>query len=134
MMSLVEVLKSAVTSSCNHISDAFRLVKTFYNKKMVRATQWKFLFSAQDYNSLEFLFQFLYENKWIKVNDGIYDSTKFGKDHYLSLTPAYTKYGEIKLFQIRERGARKDVRINPDIYHEFQKQAERNHLKEKVQK
>lgn len=95
-------------------------------------TQWEKLFAGQDYNGLVFLTKFVEHNNWNAVTEDFFDSTKFGDDEYLQLIKAYTKTSELKLFTIRNNEDGISVRINHLIYPEFQKNAIKYKLIERV--
>lgn len=95
-------------------------------------TQWEKLFAGQDYNGLVFLTKFVEHNNWNAVTEDFFDSTKFGDDEYLQLIKAYTKTSELKLFTIRNNEDGISVRINHLIYPEFQKNAIKYKLVERV--
>lgn len=94
--------------------------------------QWEKLFAGQDYNGLTFLTKFVEQNDWNTITEAFLRNTKFSDDQYLQLVKAYTKTSELKLFEIKDSGRRKAVRINSLIYSEFQKNASRYRLVERV--
>lgn len=95
-------------------------------------TQWEKLFAGQDYNGLVFLTKFVKHNNWNIVTDDFLCNTKFGNDEYLQLIKAYTKTSELKLFAIRNDEKEISARINHLIYPEFQKNAIKYKLIERV--
>lgn len=94
--------------------------------------QWEKLFAGQDYNGLVFLTKFVEHDNWNTITEDFLRDTKFSDDKYLQLVKAYTKTGELKLFEIKDSGRRKAVRINTLIYSEFQRNASKYRLVERV--
>lgn len=68
------------------------------------------------------------EAQWEKL----FDYTTFGNGEYLPLVEIRTNKGKLKLFEIKINGKRKSVRINSLIYPEFQKNAIKYKLIERV--
>lgn len=119
--SIAELLKLLVSFFTEHI----RFRKNYKG-------QWEKLFAGQDYNGLTFLTKFVEQNDWNTITEDFLRDTKFGDDKYLQLAKVYTKTGELKLFEIKNSGKRKAARINTLIYPEFQKNASRYKLVERV--
>lgn len=94
--------------------------------------QWEKLFAGQDYDGLVFLTKFVEDNNWNAVTEDFFYNTKFGNDEYLQLAKAYTKTSELKLFEIRNDKKKTLIRINTLIYPEFQKNAIKYKLIERV--
>lgn len=118
---IAELLKLLVSCFTEHI----RFRKNYKG-------QWEKLFAGQDYNGLTFLTKFVEQNDWNTITEDFLRDTKFGDDKYLQLAKVYTKTCELKLFEIKDSGKRKAVRINSLIYHEFQRNASRYRLVERV--
>lgn len=119
-----------------NIAELFKLLIDYFVEQIKYRrnykTQWEKLFAGQDYNGLVFLTKFVEHNNWNAVTEDFFDSTKFGDDKYLQLIKAYTKTSELKLFTIRNNEDGISVRINHLIYPEFQKNAIKYKLIERV--
>ena len=79
-----------------------------------------------------FLTKFVEQNDWNTITEDFLLDTKFSDNKYLQLVNAYTKTSELKLFEIKNSGERKAVRINTLIYPEFQRNASKYRLVERV--
>lgn len=95
-------------------------------------SQWEKLFAGQDYNGLSLLARFVEHNDWVTITEKLFDYTTFGNGEYLPLVEIRTNKGKLKLFEIRISRKRKSVRINSLIYPEFQKNAIKYKLIERV--
>ena len=95
-------------------------------------SQWEKLFAGQDYNGLSLLARFVEHNDWVTITEKLFDYTMFGNGEYLPLVEIRTNKGKLKLFEIRISRKRKSVRINSLIYPEFQKNAIKYKLIERV--
>ena len=118
---IAELLKLLVSCFTEHI----RFRKNYKG-------QWEKLFAGQDYNGLTYLTKFVEQNDWNTITEDFLRDTKFGDDKYLQLAKVYTKTGELKLFEIKDSGRRKAVQINTFIYSEFQRNASKYRLVERV--
>lgn len=95
-------------------------------------SQWEKLFARQDYNGLSLLARFVEHNDWVTITEKLFDYTTFGNGEHLPLVEIRTNKGKLKLFEIRISRKRKSVRINSLIYPEFQKNAIKYKLIERV--
>lgn len=100
--------------------------------KKEREAQREKLFAGQDYNGLSLLAKFVEHNDWVTITEKLFDYTTFGNGEYLPLVEIRTNKGKLKLFEIKINGKRKSVRINSLIYPEFQKNAIKYKLIERV--
>lgn len=118
------------------IAELFKLLLDCFTKQIrFRKNykgQWEKLFAGQDYNGLVFLTKFVEQNDWNTITEDFLLDTKFSDNKYLQLVNAYTKTSELKLFEIKNSGRRKAVRINTLIYPEFQRNASKYRLVERV--
>lgn len=119
-----------------NIAELFKLLIDYFVEQIKYRknykTQWEKLFAGQDYNGLVFLTKFVEHDNWNIITEDFLRDTKFSDDKYLQLVKVYTKTSELKLFEIKDSGRRKAVRINSLIYHEFQRNASKYRLVERV--